>query len=63
METQKLQDYDLTELPAELSAVPGCAMCLSFVVTRQNARSSGDYSAVPDANVRMRLHHEEAHAS
>ncbi|MBZ9644968.1 hypothetical protein [Streptomyces sp. PSKA30] len=63
METQKPQDCGLTELPTEPSAEPGCAECLSFVVARQNARSIGDYSAVSDANVRMRQHHAEAHAS
>lgn len=64
METQKAQkpkDYDLIEPPAEPSAVPGCAECLSFVVARQNARSSSDYSGVSDRNVELREHHAEAH--
>lgn len=61
METQKPQDYGLTELPTEASAVPGCAGCLSLVLARQNARSRGDYSAVSDVNVELRMHHAETH--
>lgn len=61
METQKPQDYRLAELPTELSAVPGCTRCLSLVVARQNARSSGDYSAVSDRNVELRGHQAGAH--
>ncbi|MGW4224596.1 hypothetical protein ACWEG1_14185 [Streptomyces bauhiniae] len=49
--------------PSEPTAHPGCGECLSFSVARQNARSTGDYSAVSDANVLMRRHHMEAHAS
>lgn len=63
METLKPQDYALTELPTEPSAVPGCAACLPLAVARQNARSTGDYSAVSDANVELRQHRTEAHAS
>ncbi|GGZ70884.1 hypothetical protein [Streptomyces bluensis] len=59
--SQKPQGYHLTELPAEPSAVPGCAKCLSLVNARQNARSTGDYSAVSDCNVGLREHHAEAH--
>lgn len=61
METQKPQDYHLTELPAEPSAAPGCAACLSLVLARQNARSNGDYSGVSDRNVQLREHCVEAH--
>ncbi|MEU9286968.1 hypothetical protein AB0D57_20215 [Streptomyces sp. NPDC048275] len=61
METQKPQDYRLTELPVEPAAVPGCAFCLSLVVARQNARSKSDYSGVSDCNVELREHHAEAH--
>jgi hypothetical protein len=61
MQTQKPQGYRLTELPAEPSAVPGCARCLSLVVARRNARSGGDYSAVSDCNVELREHQAEAH--
>jgi hypothetical protein len=61
METQKPQDYALTELPAEPAAEPGCAVCLSLVVARQNARSNGDYSGVSDRNVELREHQAEAH--
>jgi len=63
METPKPQDYGLTELPTEPPAVPGCPACLSLVIARQNARSRGDYSAVSDANVELRQHQTEAHAS
>jgi hypothetical protein len=61
METQKPHCYHLTELPAEPSPVPGCAKCLSLVNARQNARSTGDYSAVSDCNVKLRGHQTEAH--
>lgn len=57
------QDYHLTDLPAEPSAVPNCSGCLSLSVSRENARSRGDYSAVSDANVQLRQHQAEAHAS
>ncbi len=63
METPKPRDYGLTEPPAEPSAAPGCAGCLSLVLARQNARSSGDYSAVSDANVELRQHRAAAHMS
>lgn len=63
MGTQKPQGYNLTEFAPEPSAVPGCADCLSRVVARRNARSSGDYSAVSDINVELRVHQAEAHAS
>ncbi|TLQ45535.1 hypothetical protein FEF34_23265 [Streptomyces marianii] len=53
----------LSEPPREPSPEPGCADCLSISVARENARSTFDYSAVSDANVRMRQHHAEAHAS
>lgn len=61
METQKPQDYGLAELPTEPSAVPGCTTCLSLVVARQNARSSGDYSAASDRNVELRGHQTGSH--
>ncbi|MFF3373352.1 hypothetical protein ACFYXF_10420 [Streptomyces sp. NPDC002680] len=61
MATQKPQDYELAELPTELSAVPGCTTCLSLVVARQNARSDGDYSAVSDRNVELRGHQAGSH--
>ncbi|KUO20500.1 hypothetical protein [Streptomyces dysideae] len=61
METQKPQDYALTELPAEPAAEPGCAECLSLVVARRNARSSGDHSAASDRNVELRHHQAAAH--
>lgn len=61
METQKPQGYNLTELPAEPSAKPGCSACLSIVVARENARSRGDYSGVSDQNVELRQHHADAH--
>lgn len=61
METQEPQDYRLTELPAEPTAEPGCAACLSLVVARRNARSNGDYSGVSDRNVELRQHQAEAH--
>lgn len=60
---QEPQGYHLTEPPAEPSAVPGCSGCLSLSVTRENARSRGDYSAVSDANVALRHHRAEAHAT
>ncbi|MFI7408127.1 hypothetical protein ACIBU0_05575 [Streptomyces sp. NPDC049627] len=60
---QKPQDYHLTELPAEPPTTPGCSSCLSLSVSRENARSRGDYSAVSDANVELRQHHAEAHAA
>ncbi|TXS41336.1 hypothetical protein EAO75_41945 [Streptomyces sp. uw30] len=63
METLEPQDHGLTELPAEPSAAPGCAACLPLVVARQNARSSGDYSAVSDVNVELRRHHAAAHTT
>jgi hypothetical protein len=53
----------LSEPPREPSPKPGCSDCLSISVARENARSTADYSAVSDANVRMRLHQAEAHAS
>ena len=61
MEMQQPQDYHLTEPSAEPAAEPGCAVCLSLVVGRQNARSCGDYSAVSDRNVELRGHHAAAH--
>lgn len=61
MVTQKPQGYNLTELPAEPSAKPGCPACLSIVVSRENARSKGDFSTVSDRNVKLRRHHEDAH--
>lgn len=51
----------LTELSREPSLVPGCAKCLSLVNARQNARSTGDYSAVSDCNVELRAHQAKAH--
>lgn len=51
----------LAELPREPSVVAGCATCLSLANARQNARSTGDYSAVSDRNVELRKHHVEAH--
>lgn len=63
METRKPQGYGLTELPAEPSAVPGCAACLPLAVARQNARSTGDYSAVSDVNVELRKHQAATHTS
>lgn len=51
----------LNELPREPSAVPGCSDCLSMSVARENARSTGDYSAVSDCNVKLRQHQAEAH--
>jgi hypothetical protein len=53
----------LSEPLSEPSPKPGCSDCLSMSVARENARSTGDYSAVSDANVRMRQHQAEAHAS
>ncbi|GGW66867.1 hypothetical protein GCM10010381_59750 [Streptomyces xantholiticus] len=53
----------LSETPCEPSAKPGCSECLSISVARENARSTFDYSAVSDANVRMRQHHAASHAS
>ncbi|MFE7276074.1 hypothetical protein [Streptomyces sp. NPDC057623] len=61
METLEPQDYGLNEPPTEPSATPGCASCLSLVVARQNARSTGDYSAVSDVNVELRKHDAAAH--
>ncbi len=52
----------LSELPREPSPVPCCPACLSHSVARENARSGGDYSAVSDANVRMRQHQSDEHA-
>ncbi|ARF62113.1 hypothetical protein B1H20_12405 [Streptomyces violaceoruber] len=52
----------LSELPREPSPVPCCPACLSHSVARENARSGGDYSAVSDANVRMRQHQRDEHA-
>lgn len=63
MDTHQPRDYGLPELPTDPSAVPGCSHCLSFSVSRENARSRGDYSAVSDANVELRQHQTEAHAS
>lgn len=60
---QKPQDYHLTEPPAQPSAEPGCPDCLSLSVTRENARSRGDHSAVSDANVALRRHRAEVHAA
>lgn len=61
MPTPKPQGYRLRELPAEPVAEPGCAVCLSLVVARRNARSHGDYSAATDRNVELRAHRAEAH--
>ncbi|MBT2674668.1 hypothetical protein J7E95_28440 [Streptomyces sp. ISL-14] len=49
--------------PREPSPKPGCFDCLSLSVSRENARSKRDYSAVSDANVLMRQHQAEAHGS
>lgn len=59
--SQKPQGYDLTEWAAEPSAVPCCDACLSLVNARQNARSTGDYSAVSDRNVELRAHQAKVH--
>ncbi|AZQ35867.1 hypothetical protein EJ357_22235 [Streptomyces cyaneochromogenes] len=61
--TQKAQGYVLTDFPAEPKAAPGCSGCLGICVSRENARSRGDYSAVSDANVKLRQHQSEAHES
>lgn len=61
--TQKPQNCGLTELPPEPRAVAGCDTCLGMCVRRDNARSRQDYSAVSDANVELRRHHEEAHTT
>ncbi len=61
--TQKRQGCGLTELPAEPKAVPGCGACLVIGVSRENARSRRDYSAVSDANVKLRRHLAETHDS
>lgn len=53
----------LTELPPEPSTEPGCTACLSLSVARENARSTGSYSAVSDCNVKLRQHQAEAHES
>jgi hypothetical protein len=50
----------LTELPPEPSVKPGCPACLSLSVARENARSTGNHSAVSDCNVKLRRHQEEA---
>lgn len=52
----------MSELPREPSPMPGCPVCLSQSVARQNARSTGDYSAVSDANVKLRQHQRDEHA-
>jgi hypothetical protein len=61
METHQPQGHHAAALPAEPSAEPGCAECLSLVVARQNARSHGDYCAVSDRNVELRAHQAEHH--
>lgn len=61
--TQKLQGYELAELPQEPKAVPGCGQCLGICVRRENSRSRGDYSAASDANVELRQHHTGAHGA
>jgi hypothetical protein len=61
METQKHRHCGLTALPTGPSVVPGCAACLSLVVARQDARSSGDFSAAADRNVELRRHQAEDH--
>lgn len=58
---QKPQEYGLTELPVEPTAVPACSACLGICVRRSNARSGGDYSAASDANVDLRRHQAEVH--
>ncbi|MFG3123477.1 hypothetical protein ACGFYO_15885 [Streptomyces sp. NPDC048201] len=55
------RECDLVEFPSEPSAIPGCSGCLGICVARANARSRGDYSAVSDANVRLRRHQAERH--
>jgi hypothetical protein len=57
------QGYVLMEPPSEPKTVPGCNTCLSICVSRRNARSRGDYSAVSDANVALRRHQSEVHGS
>lgn len=52
----------LNELPREPSAVPGCSDCLSLSAARENARSTADYSAVSDANVKLRHHQRDEHS-
>lgn len=61
--TRQPQGYGLNELPPEPRAVPGCSVCLDICVRRKNSRSRGDYSAISDANVKLRQHHAEAHNS
>lgn len=61
--TQKSQEYELSEFPAEPKASPGCGACLGICVRRDDARSRGDYSAASDANVDLRRHQAAAHAS
>lgn len=41
MKPQKPQDYHRAELPAEPSAVPGCAECLSLGASRAGAGIRG----------------------
>ena len=53
----------LSELPREPSPKPGCSDCLSLSVARGNARSTGDFSAVSNMNVKLRHHHTQAHES
>ncbi|AWL38822.1 hypothetical protein B9S64_12400 [Streptomyces sp. SM18] len=52
----------LLEGAGEPSPQPGCRACLSLSVSRENARSTGNYSGVSDCNVRLRRHQAEAHA-
>lgn len=60
---QKPQIRTLSSVFEEPKAVPGCDMCLIVCVRRENARSRFDYSAVSDANVELRRHHDVTHTS
>lgn len=61
--TRNIQEYVRMRFPSEPEAVPGCGVCLGVCASRENARSRGDHSGVSDANVELRRHRAEAHAS
>lgn len=62
-DSRKLEECELKELLEEPKAAPGCGTCLGICVRRDNARSAGDFSAATDANVELRRHRAEVHAS
>lgn len=51
----------MTPTPRRPEPVKGCLTCARLVDERHRALGAVDASAVADANVKLRLHHEREH--